>query len=337
MTSFIRRLLLPLIVVSAISFAGNRVAPAQTPAPVSPPVTKGEQPQDPEVVLKVETNLVPLRVTVTDREGRSIRQLKKEDFKVYENGVGQTIDYFSGEEAPASWGLVLDRSGSMMGMIQDVYRAALHIIDEGTSRDEMFIVTFSDRAELIEDFTTDRHRLENSVLGLRADGGTALYDAVAFALDHVRQGKHKKKVLMVLTDGEDNTSSLKFRKLVARAEEEGVLIYTVGMFDSMDGMRRAAGGGGGAGGELEKLAAVTGARAHFPTDIEGCRQSMREIAREVSQQYTLGYYPSVKARDGKWRAIRVVVGQGGGEGKYVTRTRSGYYAPKSEEAEEKKF
>lgn len=337
MASFIRRLFLPLFIVTAITLAGSTVAPTQTPAPVRPPVKEVERPQDPEEKLVIETDLVPLRVTVTDQQGRSIRQLKKEDFKVYENGVEQTIDYFSSEKAPASWGLVLDRSGSMAGMIQDVYRAALHIIDEGTEQDEMFIVTFNDRAELIEDFTTDRHRLENSILGLRAGGSTALYDAVAFALDHIRQGKHKKRVLMVLTDGEDNMSQLKFRKLVARAEEEGVLIYTVGMFDAMDGMRRAMGGGGGASGELEKLAEVTGARAHFPTDIEGCRKSMREIAREVSQQYTLGYYPSDKAHDGKWRAIRIVVGQEAGKSKYVARTRSGYYAPKSGEAQKKKF
>ena len=333
MVSLAGRVLLSLFIVCAISAGVATFAWAQTPTP-SPPTIK-QQPQGPDEKITIETDLVPLRVTVTDREGRAIRELKKEDFKVYENSVEQAINYFSSEAAPTSWGLVLDRSGSMAEMIGDVYRAALHIIDEGTEQDEMFIVTFSDQSEIVQDFTSDRHSLENSILGLRAEGGTALYDAVAFALDHIQQGKHKKKVLMVLTDGEDNSSHIKFRKLIERAEEEGVLIYTVGMFEEMSGMRFKMGRSGSQS-ELEKLAEVTGARAHFPTDIEGCRQSMREIAREVSEQYTLGYYPSNKTHDSKWRAIRVVVRQEGNK-KYVARTRSGYYAPKEADTKEKKF
>lgn len=290
--------------------------------------------QDTNGTIKIETDLVPLRVTVIDRSQRAILGLKKEDFKVYENGVEQAIDFFSAEKSPTTWGLVLDRSGSMMGMIEDVYRAALHVVEAGTDQDETFIVTFNNQTELIQDFSSDRHVLGNSILGLRADGGTALYDAIAVALDHIRLGKHKKKVLVVITDGEDNASRLEFRKLVGRVEEEGVLIYTVGMFDDMGGMsalRKLMGGGrgGDARGELDKIAEVTGARAHFPTDIEGCRQTMKEIAREVSQQYTLGYYPKDKTRDGKWRTIRVVAGgeRTGGKIPYGSRTRNGYYAP----------
>lgn len=326
----IRRLLSLLLLVWTMSAAGT-LAAAQEPTSSATPTHKGVQPQDAVETLKIETNLVPLNVTVSDRAGRAVIALKKEDFTVYENGVEQPVSYFNSEEAPASWGLVLDRSGSMMGMIGDVYRAALHIIDEGTEQDEMFIVTFNNRSELIEDFTSDRHKLENSILGLQAEGGTALYDAVYFALDHIRRGKHKKRVLMVLTDGEDNGSNLKFRKLVERAEEEGVLIYTVGMFEDMEvklfGMRMGM-GRRDARVEMEKLAEVTGARPHFPTDIEGCRNAMREIAREVSRQYSLGYYPSNRARDGKWRNIRVVA-QGDGKTTYVARTRTGYYAPKN--------
>ena len=331
----IPRLLLLLLLVWIV-FAAARLAPAQQPRPSATiPPEKGEQ-QEPVETLKIETNLVPLNVTVSDRAGRAMTALKKENFKVYENGIEQSVSFFSAEEAPTSWGLVLDRSGSMMGMIEDVYRAALHIIDEGTEQDEMFIVTFNKRTEIVQDFTSDRHGLENSILGLRADGETALYDAVAFALDHIEGGKHKKRVLMVLTDGEDNSSHLKFRKLVERSEEEGVLIYTVGMFEEMSRMSLRMGRSGSRS-ELEKLAEVTGARAHFPADIEGCRNTMKEIAREVSQQYSLGYYPSNRARDGKWRSIRVVVSRGEGKTAYVARTRTGYYAPKEVEAKEKKF
>jgi len=282
-----------------------------------------EAPQEGGTV-KLATDLVSLSVTVTDQRGQAIIGLKKEEFKVYENGVEQPISFFSAEETPACWGLVLDRSGSMMEMMQDVYRAAIHVMDEGTEQDEMFIVTFNDQTEMVCDFTSDRHKWENSILGLRAGGQTALYDAVAFALDHIRHAKHQKKVLVVITDGEDNSSRLKFRQLIERVEERTVLIYTVGMFESME--RSWLGlGGGYRRGELEKLAEVTGARAHFPTNVEQCRESMREIAREVSQQYSLGYYPSNTTRDGQWRKIKVVViRQGEKDTRYVARTRTGY-------------
>ncbi len=318
-------------VSSAQSGKGKSTAPTPTPAPaISPAPDEADK-----EVLKIETNLVPLRVTVTDRQGRAITGLKKGDFKVYENGVEQSLDLFSTETAPASWGLVLDRSGSMMEMIGDVSRAALHVIDEGTEQDEIFIATFNSKTEMIQDFTSDRHKLENSVLGLRAEGKTAFYNAVVFALDKIREGKQKKKVLVVITDGEDNASRrVKLRDLIERAEEEDVLIYTVGMFEEMGEMSalrriivRGQSSGGDVRAELDKLAEVTGARTHFPADIEGCRVAMQNIAREVSRQYTLGYYPKNDSRDGKWRNIRVVA-TGASKTNYVARTRTGYYAPK---------
>ena len=296
-------------------------------------LTIGTQAQQdtPLDTIKIDTNLVVLRVTVNDQQGRAAMSLKQEAFKVYEDGVEQQIGFFSGEESPVSWGLVLDRSGSMMGMMSDVYGAALHVIDEGTSRDETFIVTFNRKPELISDFLSDRHRLENSILGLRADGETALFDAVDFALDQMKHAKNRKKVLVVVTDGEDNASRLKFRELIERAEEEEAVIYTVGMFEpSMSVLSSSMGGSDrDAQAELKKLAEVTGASSHFPTNVDQCRSVMREIAREVSQQYSLGYYPANKERDGKWRAIRIAVSQNGNSTKLVARTRSGYYARKT--------
>lgn len=287
-------------------------------------VTAHAQQDTPLETIRIDTNLVVLRVAVNDKQGRAIQNLKQDAFKVYEEGVEQHVSFFSSEESPVSWGLVLDRSGSMMGMMNDVYEAALHVIDEGTSRDETFIVTFNRQHELISALTSDRHRLENSVLGLRADGETALFDAVDFALDHLKQAKYRKKVLVVITDGEDNASRLKFRELIERAEEEEAVIYTVGMFGSMGGLPSLMGGDRDASAELKKLADVTGASAHFPSDVDQCRDVMKQIAREVSQQYSLGYYPLNKIRDGKWRRIQVKVIENSGR-KYVARTRSGYY------------
>jgi Ca-activated chloride channel homolog len=168
---------------------------------------------------------------------------------------------------------------------------------------------------------------------LRAGGETALWDAINFALDHLKKAKHRKKVLVVITDGDDNASRIKFRKLIERAEEENVLIYPVGMFES-SGMFRLGMVGKGPRDDLEKLAEVTGARAHFPTNVEQCREAMRAIAGEVSHQYSVGYYPNNTKNDGKWRKIQTVVGQHDGKTKYVARTRTGYYAQKAEEVKE---
>jgi Ca-activated chloride channel family protein len=292
------------------------------------------QQDNPLETIRIDTNLVVLRIAVTDQHGRAATSLKQNAFRVYEDGVEQQVRFFSAEESPVTWGLVLDRSGSMMGMMSDVYEAALHVIDEGTRRDETFIVTFNRRPELIIDFTSDQHQLETSILGLRADGETALFNAVEYALDHLKQGKYRKRVLVVVTDGEDNASRLKLRELIERAEEEEAVTYTVGMFGPMGGGLGPMGTASGdrdARAELKKLAEVTGGSAHFPYNVDQCKDVMKEIAREVSQQYSLGYYPLNKERDGKWRKIKVAVGQSGSSARLIARIRSGYYARKEEQ------
>ncbi len=291
----------------------------------------GQEQQEPLETIKIDTNLVILRITVSDQQGRAARHLNQDAFKVFEDGVEQKISFFSDEESPVSWGLVLDRSGSMMDMMSDVYDAALHVIDEGTSRDETFIVSFNRWPEMVIDFTPDRHRLENSILGLRADGETALYDAVNFGLDNLKHAKNRKRVLVVVTDGQDNASRLKFRELIERAEEEDAVIYTVGMFgemgDSSGFLSRLLGGGSRDGqAELKKLAEVTGGLAHFPKNVDQCKTVMREIAREVSQQYSLGYYSTNRKKDGSYRSIKVQVAKTG----LTVRTRKGYWALRGE-------
>ena len=302
--------------------------------------------------LKLSTELVSLNVLVTDRSGNAITGLEEKNFQVYENGVEQTITFFSTDDAAVSWGLVLDRSGSMQQMITDVYQAALHVMDDGTDQDEMFIVTFNKRAEMVSDFTTNRNVLQNSIIGLRADGSTALYDAVAFALNQIRHARREKKVLVVVTDGDDNSSRVRFRDLVERAKEEQVLIYTIGMFGSMNSMlprrdevEKANFPSAAKLGttqhlgppllrvdfvrkDLERLAEVTGSSAHFPTNLSECKEAMTAIAVEVSRQYAIGYYPSNTMRDGKWCKIKVKAVGAASKRAYVARTRAGYYAPK---------
>lgn len=277
--------------------------------------------------IRSGTDLVALNVTAADSSGRAVTGLRQEQFTVYENDLEQTIAFFNSDEAPVSWGLVLDRSSSMAMMIDDVYQAALHTIEEGTAADETFIVTFSEKPELIRDFESDRHRLENALLGLRAGGMTALWDATAFALEHILKGRHQKKVLVVVTDGDDNRSDLAFRDLVDLAEHYEVLIYTVGMVESAGFLDRFMSRAPWRR-DLEKLSDVTGARAHFPRNLDECRKTMKEIAREVGHQYTIGYYPREATRDGKWRSLKVAIKPRSGQSAIIARTRLGYYAPR---------
>ena len=281
-------------------------------------------------ILKVPVDLVSLNVTVTDKKGRNIPGLERKDFRVLEDNIEQDVTFFSSEQTPVSWGLILDRSGSMEEMIKPVYRAAVHVMDEGSEADEIFAVTFSERPNLVSDFTADRHALVKALSNLNADGSTALYDAIAFGLDHISNGTHDKKVLVVITDGEDNVSRLRFDQLIKLVKDkQDVLLYAVGMFEPapwwMSGNR------GGFKRQLEELSKVTGATAHFPRNVEECQQVMKVIALEVSQHYNIAYHPRNHTRDGRWRKIQVEPNSWGRQKQQlVVRTRSGYFAPQRE-------
>lgn len=280
--------------------------------------------------LRLAVDLVLLDVAVEDRDGRVVTDLRHQDFKVYEDEIEQSISTTSTEETPVSWGLVLDASGSMKGMMQDVYNAAMHVIDEGSKSDEMFIMTFSDRIYMVSEFSSDRHILQTSLRGLEAQGATAMRDAVASAIDRIRLGKHRKKVLLVVTDGMDNRSRWNRRSLLEKVQESDILIYTVGILGSMTTLEMMH-QGNAARSELEALAERTGGKAHFPRTMEQCRDTMNRIAMDVSQHYTIGYYPTNEARDGRWRKVKVaVVKEGNKKERYIARTRRGYYAPRED-------
>lgn len=296
-----------------------------------------ESPQGASAIKPSSTEPVSLSVTVTDQKGRAITGLKKEDFKVYENGAEQTIVSFSAEDSPISWGLVLDRSNMRRKIMDDVYHAAFHVISERADRDEAFLVAFDDQVEMVSDFTSDYAQLLNMLRRVRGGSRAALYDAVAFGLDHVGQGKNRKKVLFVITDGGDDGSKITFRQLLARASREGVPAYTVGLtaytvgVTELQNPRPPRSKGGRWQGELKKLAEATGAHAHFPIDMTQCEAAMKAMIEEVSRQYRLEYHSNNPARDGKWRKVTVAVTrEGEKEAAKVVQSRTGYYATKKE-------
>ena len=216
--------------------------------------------------LRVAVDLVLLDVSVTDENGRFVKDLGKESFKVFEDKVDQSISSFNSVEAPVTWGFVVDRSGSIADM-KPVYDAAVHMINEGTTADEMFLLTFSRKIDTISDLTLDRRIVQESMFGLRADGTTALWDSVNSAIDYLKRGKHRKKALLVITDGLDNKSVLTFKRVLDRVRESDLVIYTVGI-NTPTGIFAK---GSAARDQLTQLAEITGGYAHFPTDIEKCR------------------------------------------------------------------
>ena len=292
------------------------------------------RPQAPDVSVQprftTDANLVLLDVSVTDKRGRPAIGLRKEDFAIHESGLEQKAAFFSDETRPVSWGLILDRSGSMMSMMDEVFNALLHSVEAGSVDDEIFISAFNQDVNMLQDFTSDRQRLLAAGKSLWANGSTALYDAVSLGLDHLKRGRHNKKVLVVVTDGDDNASVMRFSRLLEMVRQADATIYAIGMLEEKDSpifrLVRAQ-----TRGELERLAEATGGAAYFPRNIKECDRACRDIADQVSRQYTLGYYPADTNWDGRWRTIRVTLVR---PGTLSVRTRSGYYARNSDRREQ---
>ena len=282
-----------------------------------------------ESKIRVEVDLVSLYATVTHKGGAALPGLKKENFRVWEDEVEQQISHFSTDDAPYTIGLVLDRSGSMAEVIDDVFQAAFHTLEASKPEDEAFVILFNHRIELIQDFTFDRKALKRALRKVRADGRTALYDAVHTALSHIQKGQHRKKALLVVTDGADNSSETTYRELLDFAQESSVIIYVVGFFGDPTRFGSLLGESPSVE-KLSRLAEVTGGRAYFPKTMEQCKQACLDTASELRHQYSLGYYPTKKEKDGTWRKIRVeVAGLPGDRAEDLrVRAREGYNAPK---------
>lgn len=307
----------PFVTWLAFLFAVSSLALAQT-SPANEPVTS----------ISVDVRLVSLNVAVTDKNGQTYPSLSASNFHIYDNGVEQAIHHFSHDDLPYSMGLVLDRSGSMAGMIDDIYNAAFHTVRASKVKDEFFIEVFDSHVEMRQELTTDQALLQRQLQGVAPGGSTALYDAIMVGLDQLKNARHDKKALLVVTDGADNSSKHSFEEVLERARAENVVIYVVGMFDKMmlgfEGkserqVRQL----------LSHLAEITGGRAYFPKTVEQCEQACIDIARDLREQYSLGFYPRPKVLDGSWHSIQIQLSppeelQKDG---LTARTRSGYFAP----------
>jgi Ca-activated chloride channel homolog len=274
--------------------------------------------------FRSDTRLVVLHASVTDRKGKLLTNLNQGDFKIFENGQPQQIKIFRREDVPVSLGIVIDDSGSMSTKRTRVEAAALAMVRESNPQDEVCVINFNDDAFLDVPFTNDIHKMEQGLARIDSRGGTAMRDALNMSLDYTKdKAKKDKKVLLVITDGNDNASNVSLESVVRHSNQADTLVYAIGLFTEEEKheaskARRA----------LKELTAATGGLAFYPKDVSEVQALAVEVARDIRRQYTIYYTPAVQALDGSYRQIKVTVEA---PGKPTVRTRSGYYAtPDSE-------
>jgi Ca-activated chloride channel homolog len=269
--------------------------------------------------FRADTRLVVLHASVVDKKGKLLTNLNEKAFKVYENGQQQQVKIFRREDVPVSLGIIIDDSASMSNKRTRVEAAALALVRDSNPQDEVFIVNFNDDAYLDVPFTNDLRKLEQGLARIDSRGGTAMRDAISMSLDYMKKEARKdKKVLLVVTDGVDNASSISLEKVVARANQRDTLVYAIGLFAEEE--KRDAQKGRRA---LNELTAATGGLGFYPKEVDEVTSLCGEIARDIRSQYTIAYRPNLQELDGSYRQIRVTVDA---PGKPVVRTRSGYYA-----------
>jgi VWFA-related protein len=309
-----------LLLALGILWAGG--AQAQQPAPAQkPPAQKSD-----EYRIRRDVNLVVLHATVLDERGRFVPDLKQENFRVFEDKMEQKISVFKREDIPVSVGLVIDNSGSMRDKRERVNAAALTFVKTSNRDDEAFVVNFNDDYYLDtdKDFTNDINELKEALERIDSRGSTALFDAIIGSLDHMKKGTKDKRVLLVITDGEDNASRKSLATTVQEAQQSNALIYAVGLL-SQESKRSAK----RARLALTQLTEATGGLAFFPEGLQDTEAICAQIAHDIRNQYTLAYYPSNTAKDGSFRTVHVEVMPARGRGKLSVRTRTGYYAQRA--------
>jgi Ca-activated chloride channel family protein len=285
---------------------------AQTPA------AKVEA-EGPTFTFRTDTRLVDLHATVVDKQGHLVLDLPERAFQLYEDDVQQVIRNFRREDVPVSLGLIIDNSASMHDKRAKVASSALALVAASNPEDEVFIMNFNEEASLEKDYTNNIKELEQALQTINSRGGTAMRDALRMGIEHLRHsGKKEKKILLVVSDGEDNSSVETLDHVIQSAEQNGVIIYGIGLL-SDDEPREAE----HAKKALDAITFATGGQVWYPQELAEVDGIAREVAHEIRNQYILGYTPSNQAQDGTFRKIRVAVNA---PGPVTVRTRVGYYA-----------
>lgn len=297
-------------------------APQQNPPASAPSTTQGQPPVEKSgdiYVFHKEVDEVTLHATVVDDKNHLVGNLDRADFTVYEDGQPQKITSFRHEDIPVAVGIVIDNSGSMRDKRPAVNAAAINFVKSSNPQDKVFIVNFNEDFFLDQDYTASIPKLKDALERIEARGGTALYDAVVASSDHLKKsGLLEKKVLLVVTDGEDNASRESLEQAIRRLQEEnGPTVYTIGLLAEEHSKRAKR--------ALREMAEQTGGIAFFPQGLAEVDSITQQIAHDIRNQYTIGYKPSKPQSEGGFRSVKVDANAKGYK-KLQVRTRSGYYA-----------
>jgi len=275
--------------------------------------------------IRSSVSLVVLGATVRDGKGSPVAGLVKDDFEVLEDKVPQQIESFSHEDVPVTVGLVVDNSGSMRPKRTDVIDAALAFVSSSNPEDQLFVVNFNEHVSMglpgNVQFTGNQRELQAALARNKADGMTALYDALAAALVQLKKGKWEKKVLIVISDGGDNASAHRLHQIREMVNQSSAILYTLGIFDEDDDDRNPR--------VLKQLAKISGGESFFPTSLQEMLPACEQIARDIREQYTISYAPANRKPDGKYRTIELKARKSPGGGRLRVSTRPGYDAPAS--------
>ncbi len=316
---------IPLSAWSQAASAPQQSKPAEKP-PDKPPVTDAQQSDDKKLndqgifVFKKEADEVMLHASVVDDRQHIVTNLDKAAFTVFEDGKPQNIVSFHHVDIPVAMGIVIDNSGSMREKRNKVNQAALNLVRSSNPQDEVFVVNFNDEQYLDQDFTNNLLKLKEALEKIDARGGTAMYDAVVASADHLKQNARlEKKVIFVVTDGEDNASSETLEQAIKQLQQEnGPSVYAIGILGDEEHPKRARKA-------LQIIADRTGGIAFFPKTLDEVDEISRTIASDIRNQYAIGYKPTAPKQAGNFRQIRVEA-KAKGHGKLVVRTKTGYYA-----------
>jgi Ca-activated chloride channel family protein len=273
--------------------------------------------------IRMNVDLVLVPVTVTDPMNRLVTGLEKEDFQIYENTKEQPIRTFAAEDAPVSIGIIFDLSGSMSSKLIRARESILQFIKTANPQDEFFVIGFNDRPELIEDFTSSVEDIQARLATVRSGHRTALLDAIYFGVTKMKDARHERKALLVVSDGGDNRSRYTEGEVRAQVREADVEIYSIGIFDPYAPTPEERTGPQ----LLEDLSDVTGGRLFRVDDIDEMGDIAEKISTELRNQYVIGYRPQDLTRDGKWRKVKVKVNPPQGLPPLTVYARTGYYAP----------
>jgi Ca-activated chloride channel family protein len=306
-----------LLVSSAVLFAPHAIRSQGTPPPPPP------DQQDSASKIKMTVGLVVLHATTENHKGVSVSGLEKDNFQVFEDGVAQRIEHFSHADIPVTVGLVVDGSGSMRPKRNDVIAAARKFVESSNDQDEMYVVNFNEHVSLglpaDMPFTNKITPMQIAIDRSPISGQTALYDAISTGLDHLKLGRHDKKVLIIISDGGDNASSHNnLKQVMSQVVASNAVVYTIGLFDETDRDRNPN--------LLKQLARATGGEFFQPETIADVVPICAHIARDIRSQYTIAYAPTNRMEDGAFRNVQVRA-KAQGQDRLIVRTRTGYYAP----------